>query len=173
MAIFLKERTMSMTAPEILPEHKWLQKLVGEWTSEMPTDCTSPPDQPAEKQQGTETVRSLGGLWTVGEGTMPYEGGEHQTIMTLGYDPQQKKFVGTFIGSMMTHLWPYSGSLDTAGKVLTLDSEGPSFMEEGKMAKYHDMIEFVDDNHRTLSSEYQNADGTWTKFMTAHYYRKG
>jgi hypothetical protein len=160
---------MSMTAPEILPEHKWLQRLVGEWTSEMECDPAMGPQQPP----GTEVVRSLGGLWTVGEGTMPFEGGEHRSIMTLGYDPQQKKFVGTFVASMMTHLWPYSGTLDAAGKTLTLDSEGPSFTEEGKMAKYHDIIEFVDDNHRTLSSEYQNADGTWTKFMTAHYHRKG
>ena len=33
-------------------------------------------------------------------------------IMTLGYDPQKKRFVGTLIGSMMTHLWVYDGALD-------------------------------------------------------------
>lgn len=162
---------MSMTPPAILPEHLWLQRLVGEWTSEM--ECDAGPDQPAQKQHGTETVRSLGGVWTIGEGRMPFEGGEHTSIMTLGYDPQKQRFVGTFLMSMMTHLWPYSGTLDAAGKVLTLDSEGPSFTEEVKTAKYHDIIEFIDDNHRTLSSEFQNPDGTWTMFMVGHYYRKG
>src|SRR5688572_31098773 len=45
-------------------------------------------------------LRSLGGLWTVGEGSgdMP-GGGTAKTIMTLGYDPQKKRFVGTFIRS--------------------------------------------------------------------------
>ena len=33
---------------------------------------------------------------------------------TLGYDPAKKKYVGTFIASVMTHLWIYSGSLDAA-----------------------------------------------------------
>jgi hypothetical protein len=40
------------------------------------------------------------------------------------------------------------------------------------MAKYQDIMEFVSDDHRTLSSQMQNDDGTWNKFMTAHYYRK-
>ena len=48
---------------------------------------------------------------------------------------------------MMTHLWPYNGSLDEAGKVLTLDSEGPDFTGQ-KTAKYRDSIEFIDDDHR-------------------------
>ena len=49
-------------------EHYWLQKLVGEWTSE--SECVMGPDQPPMKATGKETVRSVGGLWTIGEGTM-------------------------------------------------------------------------------------------------------
>ncbi|MEK6261775.1 MAG: DUF1579 domain-containing protein [Planctomycetota bacterium] len=145
-------------------EHQWLQKLVGEWTVE--GECSMGPDQPPSKMTGREVVRSLGGLWTVGEGE-----GTCQSIMTLGYDPQSKRFVGTFIASVMTHLWPYNGSLDAAGKVLTLDSEGPSFADDGTMAKYQDIIEFVSDDHRTLSSQFLGEDGQWHPFMQAHYRR--
>ena len=53
-------------------------------------------------------------------------------IMTLGYDPQKKRYVGTWIGSMMTHLWVYDGALDAAGKVLTLDAEGPAWPATGR-----------------------------------------
>ena len=42
---------------------------------------------------------------------------------------------------MMTHLWVYDGALDAAGKVLTLDAEGPSFTGDGTTAKYQDVIE--------------------------------
>jgi hypothetical protein len=91
--------------------------------------------------------------------------------MTLGYDPQSKKFVGSFIASVMTHLWPYNGTLDAANKVLTLDSEGPSFADDGTMAKYQDIIEFISPDHRTLSSQWLGPDGKWNPFMKAHYRR--
>ncbi|MBC7815479.1 MAG: DUF1579 domain-containing protein [Planctomycetaceae bacterium] len=145
-------------------EHQWLQKLVGEWTFE--GECRMGPDQPPMKLTGSEVVRSLGGLWTIGEGQ-----GTCQSIMTLGYDPQTKRFAGTFIASVMTHLWVYDGSLDAAEKVLTLDTEGPKFTGEG-LAKYQDIIEFVSDDHRTLSSQCLGDDGQWHPFMKAHYRRK-
>jgi hypothetical protein len=151
-------------------EHRWLEQLVGEWTCEM--DACGSPDKPNEKLVGTETVRSLK-VWVLLEGTMPSpDGSAGRTVMTLGYDPARKKFVGTFIGSMMTNLWIYEGELDAAGKVLTLDAEGPSFADPAKMAKYQDSIEFLSPDHRTLSSRYLADDGTWTHFMTAHYRRK-
>ena len=40
------------------------------------------------------------------------DGGPATMIMTLGYDPAKKRFVGTFIGSMMTNLWVYEGELE-------------------------------------------------------------
>jgi Protein of unknown function (DUF1579) len=151
-------------------EHHWLDRLVGEWTYE--GEASMGPDQPPAKNRGVEVVRSLGGLWTIGEGEgeMP-EGGTARTVMTLGYDPKAGRFVGTFIASMITHLWIYSGSLDESGKVLALDAEGPSFTGEGT-AKYRDSIEFLDDDHRVLTSHALGEDGRWHLFMTAHYRRK-
>lgn len=160
---------MEMPVPQ--KEHQWLQRLVGEWTFD--SECSMGPDQPPMKSTGQEVVRSFGGLWTIGEGSgeMP-GGGTCQSVMTLGYDPQAKRFVGTFIASVMTHLWTYNGTLDAAEKVLTLDTEGPSFAGDGTMAKYQDIIEFVSDDHRTLSSQVLGPDGNWTPFMKAHYRRK-
>jgi hypothetical protein len=154
---------------EPLQEHRWLDKLVGEWTFE--AECSMGPDQPPSKSKGVEVVCSLGGLWTIGEGEseMP-EGGTAKSVMTLGYDPKAQRFVGTFIASMMTHLWTYSGSLDESGKVLALDAEGPGFSGEGT-AHYRDSIEFIDDDHRVLTSQARSDDGQWHTFMTAHYRR--
>ena len=105
-----------------------------------------------------------------GEGEMP-GGGKSSSIMTLGYDPSQQRFVGTFVARVMTFLWKYSGTLDATQRILTLDTEGPSFTGDGTMVNYKDIIEFIDDDHRTLTSQSQNADGSWTQFMTAHYHR--
>jgi hypothetical protein len=160
----------AMQMPEPLKEHQWLQKLVGEWTFE--AECVMGPDQPPVKSTGTESVRSLGGLWTLGEGRgeMP-GGGIGTTLMTLGYDPARKQFVGTFVGSMMTQLWVYDGALDPGGTVLTLDTEGPSFAGDGKLVKFQDVIEFKSDDHRVLSSQALGDDGKWHRFMTASYRR--
>lgn len=151
-------------------QHQWLQRLVGEWESEV--EGTMGPDQPPFKSKGVETVRPLGDLWILaeGEGEMP-GGGTGRMLLTLGYDPQQERFVGTFVGSMMTYLWVYRGTLDAAEKVLTLDTEGPGFTE-GEMAKYQDIIEIVDDDHRIMRSQMLAPDGTWQPVMTAHYRRK-
>src|SRR4051794_18382912 len=102
-------------------EHQWLHKLVGRWTIE--SEFRMGPDEPATTMTSTEVVRPLGGLWVLGEGTMGEGQGADASVMTLGYDPRGRCFVGTFVASCMTHLWPYKGTLDATGKVLTLDSE--------------------------------------------------
>jgi hypothetical protein len=55
------------------------------------------PGKPPKKFKGSESVRSLGGLWVQGEGCgeMP-GGGMATTLMMLGYDPQKKQYVGTW-----------------------------------------------------------------------------
>ena len=153
-------------------EHVWLQQFVGEWASEM--DCAMGPGQPRQTSTGTESVRSLGGLWTLGEGKGEMPGcGPATTLMTLGFDPGKGRFVGTFTGSMMTHLWIYDGFLDETGTVLTLETEGPSFAGDGKMAKYRDIMTVLSPDHRVLTSNVPGEDGSWTEFMTAHYRRTG
>jgi hypothetical protein len=151
-------------------EHQWLEKLVGEWTSEM--EASMGPDQPPTKILGKESVRSLGGMWTLCEAqsTMP-AGDTHRTIMTLGYDPAKGKYVGTFIGSMMHFMWVYEGTLDEASQTLTLDTMGPSFTGDNKLVPYQDIIEFKSPDHRVLRSQTPGPDGAWKQFMTMQYRR--
>jgi hypothetical protein len=162
----------SMMKAEPQQEHAWLQRLVGQWEYEHELPAEPGGDPPA-KLRGTERVCSVGGLWIVAEGEGEMPGGGHATIlMTLGYDPRMQRFVGTWLGSMMTHLWLYDGALDAAERVLTLESDGPSLTVEGAMAKYRDVIELVSDDHRVLHSQVLGEDGQWQQFMTAHYRRK-
>lgn len=162
-----------MEAEKPQPEHTWLQQLVGEWTFE--GESFMGPDQPPMKSHGTESVRALGDLWVLceGESRSSMTGDKPATMLfTFGYDPQKMRFIGTFIGSMMSSLWIYDGSLDADRKVLTLDTVGQSFTDPTKTAKYQDIIEVVSPDHRILRSQYQGDDGQWNQFMTAHYKRK-
>jgi hypothetical protein len=152
-------------------EHEWLQQLVGEWIFE--SECIMEPGKPPENFKGSECVRSLGGLWVLCESQceMP-GGGMANMLMTLGYDPQKQKYVGTWVGSMMAHLWMYEGAMDAEGKALTLNSEGPNCAEEGKLATYKDVIEFPSDYHRVQTSYMLSDEGEWRLVMTANYRRK-
>lgn len=153
-------------------EHRWLQRLVGEW--EFEGGSTAEGDAPDERTEGTETVRQIGELWIAGEarGSMP-GGGDATMILTLGFDPQNDRYVGTWIGSMMTHMWIYNGTLDATERVLTLESEGPDFEVPGNTAKYRDVIELIDDDHRTLTGLVLGKDGSWREFMKTRYRRTG
>lgn len=151
-------------------EHHWLQQLVGDWAYE--TEVTMESDQSPEKATGTEMVRSLGDLWILAEGQGEMPGcGEANTLMTLGYDPQKQRYVGTWIGSMMTYLWSYDGELDATERMLTLNSDGPAMTGEG-LAKYRDVIEFKSDDHRVMTSYVLSDDGQWHQFMTVNYRRQ-
>jgi hypothetical protein len=154
--------------PEPQAGHKWLEQLVGDWTYE--SDCVMGPDQTV-KGSGSESVKSLGGFWVLGDGTNEMPGGTPmKSVLTLGFD--NGRFVGTFVASCMTHMWLYNGTLDESGRVLTLDCEGPNFTDPTKTAKFQDVHELLPDGRRRLTSRYQTDDGQWVQFMSATYTRK-
>jgi hypothetical protein len=161
----------AMKSEEPQKEHNWLEKMVGEWNYEFETAMGA--DQTVKKFTGTEQVRSLGGLWVVGES----QGDMGTSVVTIGYDTQKKSFVGTWVGSMMTHLWNYSnGWLNQDETVLTLESDGPAMSSEGKpiegkMARYRDIVELESPDHRILKSQMQTDDGEWQEFLTMHFRR--
>jgi hypothetical protein len=151
-------------------QHEWLAQLVGDWT--MTGECDMGPDQPKMKSSGTEKVRAMGKLWIVceGAGEMP-EGDAAEMLMTLGYDTAKEAFVGHWNGSMMSGMFVYRGALDASGKVLTLDTEGPSFTGDGTTVRYQDVITIKGPDERQLHSQALQPDGKWYRFMTATYRR--
>ena len=159
-----------MKAAEPKPEHAWLHKLIGEWEYEMDAEA---PGMPPVKLRGTGVTRAVGELWTVsdGEGDMP-GGGRSHMVTTLGYDKQKGRFVGTWLGSMMTYLWVYDGFLDADQRVLTLESVGPSMTKEGEMAQYRDIITVIDDDYHTMTGNFLGDDGEWHQMMEMHFRRK-
>lgn len=146
-------------------EHRWLKRLEGEWIVSTPT-----PEGKVESWR--ERVRMLGELWALaeGEGTMP-DGTITRTLMTLGYDPARGRYVGTWAGSMMTHLWIYDGAVDVTGNALVLDCTGPDFENPGRTLAYQDILTFLDNRHRTLTSRVRTEDGGWKEIMRADYRR--
>jgi hypothetical protein len=68
---------------------------------------------------------------------------------------------------MTSFMWKYEGSVDASGKVLTLDADGPNFMEgDGKLTKFQDIYEFKTVDEFLMTSRMLGRDGKWVTFMT-------
>mgnify|MGYP002624138943 CR=1 FL=1 len=156
--------------PQPTDEHRWLQQMVGEWETHA-VAAAKPGDTPFECR-GQETVRSIGGFWTVGETKGEPMGMPMHGVLTLGYNIDKKKFVGSWIDSMTSHQWTYEGTLDKKANTLTLLTEGPSMLEPGKTAKFKEVMEIKDKDNRVFTSQIQGEDGAWLPMVTITYTRK-
>lgn len=157
--------------PQPQKEHEWLKQFVGEWETSSEAAMAGPDGEKIECS-GTMTSRMLGGFWVVNESTMNVPGMTMNAIQTIGYDPEKKKYVGTWIDSAMNHLWHYEGTVDEGGTKLSLDAEGPNFMDAGKTAKFRDAYEFKSPDHIVVTSSMMGEDGEWVTFMTGEARRK-
>lgn len=151
--------------PKPTSEHEWLQRFVGEWTSE--GEAYMAPDQPPVKLQGIEKTRSLG-FWVVGEITSTLEHFPYQQIYTIGYNPESKKYVGSVVDTMMSHMWLNEGSVE--GNSITLETEGPCPVNG--MTKFRETTEFKTPDHKVFTSRFLAPDGEWKVGMTINCYRK-
>jgi hypothetical protein len=167
-AVFVAQEVPQFAPPQ--KEHEWLKQFVGEWESE--GEAIMEPGQPPLKSKGSSSARMLGGYWMVADVKGSFAEMSFSAVLTLGYDPQQKKYVGTWVDSMINHLWKYEGSVDEAGKILTLLAEGPNPSLGGKMSKFKDVFEFKSKDHKVLTSSMQGEDGQWASFLTINYRRK-
>jgi hypothetical protein len=168
MSIETQEPVEMGTKP--VQEHKWLENLVGEWRTK--SEMTMGPDQPKQRSEGRESVKSLGGLWAFGEGhgKMP-DGAPIEYYSALGYDVSFKEYRGCWFASVSSHLWKQAGELSADGKVMTLSCLGPSMTVDGETANYRDVHEIIDHNHRTMTSYGQDDSGEWQEFMKVHFTR--
>ncbi len=148
-------------------QHVWLERFVGNWLVE--TECIMSPDQPAIITIGKASVRMLGPYWMIMEGVGTTPQGEWSSVMTVGYQTRDHEFRGTFIASMMSYLWMYSGGLNANENELILDAKGPSMSGDGD-AEYQDILAYHDSNSFTLRSQIKTEHG-WVQFMTAQYRR--
>jgi hypothetical protein len=156
--------TPSLCAQEGLPkaeptkEHQWLKQFVGQWEGDVASTAAN--------------TRLLDGLWMVSDIKAKMGDKDMSAMLTLGYDQQKKKYVGTWIDTAIPHLWVYEGTVDASGKILTLETQGPNPAEAGKVTKMRDVIEVKSPDHFALISSMQTDDGQWQPFMTVNYRRK-
>jgi hypothetical protein len=156
--------------PKPQKEHAWLMQLEGEWISDV--KMPGAPDQPGVETKGSETARSIGGFWIVAENKGDMMGTPFTGLLTLGYDTNKDKYIGTWIDSVTSYMWVYEGSVDSTGKVLTLNTEGPSPMNPETTCKFKETLELKGHDHKVFTSSFQDESGEWQTMVTINYQRK-
>ena len=151
-------------------EHEILKHDVGTWDATVKI-WPMQGAQPIESK-GTETNELLkGGLWLVsrfeGEAAgMPFTG-----VGTTGYDPVEKKYVGTWIDTMTPHLMITKAEYDAQTKTMTGTAEGRDH-HTGQPYNAKLIARYVDDDTRTFEMHMPGEDGKYFKMMEINYKRR-
>jgi hypothetical protein len=168
----ISSRTSAQDAPPMpgpTKEHELLKNGVGTWDA---TIKMSPqPGAEPMVSKGVEKNELIGGMWLVSrfEGEMmgmPFSGAG-----TFGYDPVEKKYVGTWVDSMSPHMLTIKGDYDSATKTMTEMAEGRDPMT-GQITTSKLISRQVDDDTRTFEFYAPGADGQFQKMMEIEYKRR-
>jgi hypothetical protein len=145
-------RSQEPQMPKPQKEHEFLQHFVGTW--EGASKFRMAADQPWMESKGIETNTMLGGFWLVSEMKSEMFGQPWRGLGTTGYDPYKKKYVSTWVDSMMPCLSVGEGTVDAAGKVMSVTISSTD-CESGKPCTMR-MTQEIKDKDTT----------TWSMFMT-------
>jgi hypothetical protein len=148
---------------------EFVRELAGEWS--VVSEARLGPGADPIRSQGGELARVVG-RWLVAEGSGSTPDGRPVTsIFTLGPDASGEGFIGTWVDSMQSHMWRYSGFLDAAGRTLTLETEGPIFGDSSRLARYREVIEVPGPGRKVMRSLILGPDGEWFEFSRSEYTR--
>ncbi len=157
-------------APQASDEQKLLQKDVGTWDAAVKL-WPVPNAQPIESKAVEKNELLPGGLWLVSRFDGDFGGVKFVGVGTVGYDPVEKKYVGTWIDNMTPHLMVIKAEYDPATKLLTGIGQGRD-AATGKESTTKQVSRFLDDNTRVFEMFSSDPDGKEFKMMEITYKRR-
>jgi len=80
--------------------------------------------------------------------------------------------VGTWVDSNSTHIGKYEGSMDAAGRTLTLEGEMPSPFDPARSVRVREVIELKSRDQKVVTTSLQGEDGNWFTLVTVNARRK-
>jgi Protein of unknown function (DUF1579) len=156
----------SYAAPEPSPEHALLKNDVGVWDAAM-TIFT--PGQEPMKGKGVETGKMIGGFWVFSHLEYEMMGMKFSGVGSYGYDPDAKKYVGSWLGSDGPHASHMVGDYDAETKTFTYEM---SFKDAtGNPAKGKIIFNYPDANRRHFEL-HMDMGGEMAKFLEIEYTKR-
>jgi hypothetical protein len=147
--------------PQATPEHKGLSSEVGTWDAVVKSFMGQPGAEPMVSKGVEVNIMMSGGLWLLSKfegdfGGQPFEGRGQ-----FGYDPLQKKYVGTWIDSYTPSLSVLEGNYDPATKTMTYVGDGVDPRTKSKFTQK--MVTITKDERTRVFTLYVTAPETGNK----------
>jgi hypothetical protein len=156
--------------PQATDAHKLLHKDVGTWDATMKI-WMQEDGEPLESK-GSETNELLpGGMWLISRYNGDFAGMPFTGVGTVGYDPVEKKYIGTWVDTISPHLTILKGDYDPETKTMTTTAEGRDF-ESGEVMQSRHVSRYLDDNTRTFEMHAKDRGGKERKIMEIAYKRR-
>ncbi len=117
--------------------HKALTERVGQW--EYTNKMWMAPDAPPTEVKGTSVIRSIfDGRFIIEDISGEMMGKAFKGMAISGYDNFRKQHIGTWCDSMGTSIMLITGTMDKAGKTLTMTGRSDDLMtgEKDKLYKF-------------------------------------
>jgi hypothetical protein len=168
----LSASAMAQQPPEPTAEHKILASDEGTWDATIKSFTSGPDAEPAISK-GTEVNTVLtGGLWVVSKFDGDFGGMKFEGRGQFGYDPNKKKYVGTWIDSLNPILSVLEGEYDAKTKTMTFVGEGIG--PDGKTKYTQKMVTTAKDDGTRLFTLYMKFGGAKdeVKFMEITYQKR-
>jgi hypothetical protein len=152
--------------PIPLPEHEMLKMDEGVWNAKISMWGAVGTEPTIGMAKETSTM--IGELWSIGLMEGNIGGNDFVGHATLGYDPMQKKYVGTWIDSVTPVIAHMSGTYESETKTLTLFYI--TYAEDGQAQERKNIMVYKDENTRDFTMFLKSGD-EWTRAMGILYER--
>lgn len=153
-----------------LKEHEVLKHDAGTWDGAI--KIYSDPNADPIQSKGVETNELLpGGLWVISRFDGDFAGQPFQGRGQTGYDPAKKKYVMSWVDSMVPTMTLMEGTYDEAKHTMTFlgDMPGP----DGKPTKTKIVSTFKGKDEKAFEMSVANPAGEgWVKMMEISYKRR-
>lgn len=147
-------------------EHSRLMADVGVWDAEI--SMVTPDGKTAST--GVEKVEKLGELWTVSNFKYEFMGVPVQGHGTMGYDPEKKKYVGTWVESGSPYFSTLEGEYDEEKKAIVYKMQGKD--EMGNDAEYRIITSSQDATHRSFELHAKIGEDEFMKVLDIKYIKR-
>lgn len=151
---------------EAKEEHEILKKDVGTWTAAMKIWAGS--EEPIEAT-GVEVNKMIGDLWVSSHFEAEIFGQKFTGSGTFGYDPDKKKFVGSWVDSMNPFSSHMEGTYDEKTQTLSMMSKGKD--PSGQVNEGKNVAVYKDKDTRIFTMYMKQGD-KFVKSMEITYKRK-
>jgi len=170
LSLFFANAAMAQDFPQPTTAHRILAKDVGTWDAQVKV-WPIPGAEPFVSK-GVETNELLrGGMWLVSRFEGEYFGAPFTGVGTFGYDPAEKRYVGTWIDTISPYPMITKSNYDPKSQTMTGTSEVRE-PQNGEKYSASMTTRYSDDGSRVMEMRRQSKDGQEWKMMEIFYKRR-